>query len=304
VLPFLYGTGSNGKTTLITTVMSVLGDYGQQAAPDLLLAKQGAHPTELADLFGARFVASVEVEDGRRFAESLVKQLTGGDKIRARRMREDFWEFDATHKVFLAANHKPVVRGTDHGIWRRIKLIPFTIKIPDAQQDKSLPKKLKAELPGILAWAVRGCSDWQREGLGEPEEVTSATEEYRSEMDVLANFIEDRCVEHEDAHAAAAQLWKAWKSWADISGEKIGTQKAFGARLTERGFESFKYSGGKHKDRRGWAGIGLQTGDDPDPERDDSSDEERTIDRPLADDPPLNRPLQKKRGICRRTVKG
>jgi P4 family phage/plasmid primase-like protien len=160
VLPFLHGPGANGKTTMTNTALEMMGDYGQQAAPDLLLAKRGSHPTELADLFGARLVASVEVEDGRRLAESLVKQLTGGDRIKARRMREDFWEFAPTHKVFLAANHKPVVRGTDHAIWRRIKLVPFDVVIPKGEQDSRLPKKLRAELPGILAWAVHGCLEW------------------------------------------------------------------------------------------------------------------------------------------------
>ena len=178
VLPFLYGTGANGKTTLINALMQTLGDYAQLAAPDLLLAKRGAHPTELADLFGMRFVASASVEDGRRLAESLAKQLTGGDRVKARRMREDFWEFEPTHKIFLAANHKPIVRGTDHGIWRRVKLVPFTVTVPAEEQDKRLAEKLTAEAAGILAWAVRGCLDWQSDGLGEPEEVKAATKEY------------------------------------------------------------------------------------------------------------------------------
>jgi putative DNA primase/helicase len=269
ILPFLYGTGANGKTTLVNAVLNVLGDYGQQAAPDLLLSKRGSHPTELADLFKARFVPSVEVEDGRRFAESLLKQLTGGDRIKARRMHEDFWEFEPTHKVFLAANHKPVVRGSDHGIWRRIKLIPFEVRVPESEQDKKLPEKLSAEASGILAWLVRGCLDWQENGLGEPDEVIAATDAYRSEMDVLAAFIDDRCVVAPNAEATAKDLWGAWKSWADEAGEHVGTQKAFGGRLTERGFESFKFTSGPYKDRKGWRGIGLRSSaPDPDPEPD------------------------------------
>ncbi|MEO8495520.1 MAG: phage/plasmid primase, P4 family [Planctomycetota bacterium] len=157
VLPLLYGTGANGKSVFLNTVQALQGrDYAIKAAPDLLLAKKGAHPTELADLHGKRFVACIESDDGRRLAESLVKELTGGDSIRARRMREDFWEFAPTHKIWLATNHKSTVRGTDHGIWHRVKLIPFTVTIPDDEQDKELPNKLLAELPGILTWALLG----------------------------------------------------------------------------------------------------------------------------------------------------
>ncbi|PLS83054.1 MAG: hypothetical protein CYG60_22800, partial [Actinobacteria bacterium] len=176
ILPFLHGLGANGKSTLVNTTLEMLGDYGQLAAPELLLSKRGAHPTELADLKGARLVASVEIEDGRKMAESLVKQLTGGEKVKARYLHKDFFEFDPTHKVFLVANHKPEVLGTDHAIWRRVKLIPFDVTIPEEEQDPRLPEKLQAELPGILAWAVRGCLDWQRDGLAEPEEVKAATE--------------------------------------------------------------------------------------------------------------------------------
>src|SRR5215213_6238174 len=169
VLVILYGVGANGKSTLVNVVMEALGDYATKASP----------PTELADLFGARFVASVETDEGRRLAEDLVKQLTGRDPIKARRMREDFWQFDPPHTLFLATNHRPEVKGTDYAIWRRLKLVPFEITIPGAEQDKGLPEKLREELPGILARIVRGCREWQREwqrdGLGEPAEVRSAT---------------------------------------------------------------------------------------------------------------------------------
>ena len=237
ILPFLYGSGSNGKTTFINAILAILGDYAKQSAPDLLLAKHGTHPTELADLFGARFVASTEIEDGRRFAESLVKQLTGGDRIKVRRMREDFWEFEPTHTVFLAANHKPGVRGTDHAIWRRIKLIPFTVTIEKSKQDEALPEKLRGELSGILEWALQGCLDWQANGLGEPDEVTEATAAYRSEMDVLAAFMEDECVVHEDASVVSSKLYSAYKEWCDDTGEKAETQTRFSTRLAERGFD-------------------------------------------------------------------
>jgi putative DNA primase/helicase len=254
ILPFLYGTGANGKSTLVNTVLAMMGDYGQQAAPDLLLAKKGSHPTELADLLGARLVASVEVEDGRRMAESLIKQLTGGERVKARYMRQDFFEFDPTHKAFLVANHKPEIRGTDHAIWRRIKLVPFDVTIPDTEKDERLPEKLRDELPGILAWAVEGCLLWQGEGLGEPEEVKTATEGYRAEMDVLAAFIEDRCFVGDRASALASRLWEEYRDWCGENGEDAGTQHKFGRRLRERGFERTLQSGTRKKM---WRGIGL-----------------------------------------------
>ena len=162
----------------------------------------------MTDLHGKRFVACIETDDGRRLAESLVKELTGGDPIRARPVREDFWEFMPTHKVVLACNHRPTVRGTDHAIWRRLKLVPFSVVIPPSERDKSLPVKLRTELPGILAWAVRGCLDWQRHGLGEPKAVIDATADYQSGEDTLRNFISECCVTGPDSRVKAADLSK------------------------------------------------------------------------------------------------
>jgi P4 family phage/plasmid primase-like protien len=251
-LMILHGTGDNGKTTLINAVLDALGDYAMEAAPELILAKRGSHPTELADLFGARFVSARETDEGRRLAEAVVKQLTGRDRIKARRMREDFWQFDPTHTLFLATNHKPEVRGTDHAIWRRLKLVPFHVKIPEDEKDRELPRKLQAELPGILAWIVRGCLDYQREGLGVPEEVRDATEGYRSEMDVLAAFIDDRCSVHPKASVGATPLYNAYKDWCAEAGEDTISQRKFGGQIGERGFD---------KDKSGtitWYGIGLR----------------------------------------------
>jgi len=185
ILPFLYGTGANGKSTLVETILKLMGpDYAMKAAPDLLMAKRGeSHPTDRADLFGRRFVACIETEESRHMAEALVKEITGGDRMRARRMREDFWEFTPTHHVWLAGNHKPVIFGTDHGIWRRLKLIPFDVVIPDAEQDKKLPSKLAGELPGILNWAIAGCLDWRQGGMREPSIIHAVTGKYAAEMD-------------------------------------------------------------------------------------------------------------------------
>ena len=257
LLAVLYGTGANGKSTVLNALLAVLGGYGMQAAPDLLVAKKGSHPTELADLFGMRFVASIEVEDGSRLAESLVKQLTGGDRVKARRMRQDFWEFEPTHKVLMAANHKPTVRGTDNAIWRRIRLIPFTETIPPAEQDKQLPDKLRAEAAGILAWAVAGCLEWRREGLQAPEAVREATGAYRAEMDVLGAFLRECCELGPEYNVAAKDLYGAYKFWCEDNGERPETQRRFGSRLTERGgFE--RYRGGADGGHR-WRGVQLLT---------------------------------------------
>src|SRR5215203_3280612 len=257
LLAVLYGTGANGKSTVLNALLTVLGDYGMQAAPDLLVAKKGSHPTELADLFGMRFVASIEVEDGSRRAESLVKQLTGGDRVKARRMRQDFWEFEPTHKVLMACNHKPQVRGTDNAIWRRIKLVPFTEIIPPAAQDKQLPEKLRDELPGILAWAVEGCLEWRRGGLRAPVKVRQATGAYKAEMDVLGAFLRDCCELGTEHTIAVKDLYGAYKFWCEENGERPEPQRRFGSRLTERGgFE--RYRGGSDGGHR-WRGVRLLT---------------------------------------------
>lgn len=254
VLVILWGKGANGKTTLINVVMEALGDYAMQAAPDLLMAKKGSHPTELADLFRARFVASTEVEEGRRFDEALVKSITGRDTIKARRMRQDFWQFTPTHTVFLSTNHRPEVRGTDLGIWRRLRPIPFEVTIPEAEQDHALPQKLRDELPGILRWIVEGCLLWQAEGLIAPAEVTQAAEDYREDMDVLAPFIDEWCVVHPSAQAGATPLYEAYTAWCIEAGERVESRKKFVARLSERGFTREKV-GGSYR----WYGIGIST---------------------------------------------
>ncbi|WP_338819594.1 hypothetical protein MTCOM_10940 [Moorella thermoacetica] len=252
----LHGTGANGKSVFLTTLLAVMGDYGIQAAPDLLLAKSGeSHPTEVADLFGARLVVATETEAGRRLAENLVKQLTGGDRLKARFMRQDFFEFEATHKIWLATNNKPIVKGTDYAIWRRIKLIPFTVTIPTKEQDKSLPAKLRQELPGILAWAVKGCLEWQKRGLDEPQEVIAATAAYRDEQDILGSFITDCCVVNPLAKVTAKNLYKAYVDWCEENGEYPQSQRNFGMRLTERGFTSQRGTAGRHF----WQGIGLRS---------------------------------------------
>jgi P4 family phage/plasmid primase-like protien len=234
---FLYGKGANGKSTFLQILLALLGDYGMQAMPELLMLRQGeAHPTERADLHGKRLVACIETDENRRLAESLVKQLTGGDRIRARRMREDFWEFEPTHKLILAANHKPSIRGRDHAMWRRIHLVPFTVTITEEEKDRSLAEKLKKELSGILSWCVGGCLEWKRNGLGVPPEVRVATREYKEEMDQLGRFLEERCSQANGGKIAASRLYGVYKDWAEEGRERTMNRNFFGTCLEEHGF--------------------------------------------------------------------
>jgi putative DNA primase/helicase len=252
VLFFLHGTGSNGKSTLIETARSLLGEYAQRTPTDTLLAKrENAIPNDVARLRGARFVSAVETEEGKRLAEALVKDLTGGDTIAARFMRGEWFDFKPSFKIWLGTNHKPVIRGTDNAIWNRIRLIPFTVTIPENEQDPQLANKLQAELPGILAWAVRGCLAWQRDGLGMPTEVRAATESYRADMDVLAAFLQDSCIVDPQATVAARALYEAYKRWCEDTGEHAITQRRVGQSLSERSFERLH---GEH----GWSWRGLR----------------------------------------------
>jgi P4 family phage/plasmid primase-like protien len=248
---FFYGAGSNGKSTFLAIILELLGDYGIQAVAELLMAKRGdSHPTERADLYGKRFVATIETDEGKRMAESLMKQLTGGDKVRARRMRENFFEFSPTWKIFLAANHKPAIRGQDFAVWRRIKLVPFTVTISESDKDPRLLEKLKAELPGILAWAVRGCAEWQKNGLREPEEVRQATAAYQAEQDSLGRFISEICFVHPETRVLAIKLLEAYQRY---SGDRSITPQTFKIRMEAKGYSTIA----GHANRRFYVGLGL-----------------------------------------------
>ncbi len=254
---FLYGTGQNGKSTFLETLRALLGDYGQAADFSTFLAtERDGVRNDLAKLRGARLVTAVEAGEGRRLAEVLVKQVTGGDTITARFLFREFFDFTPVFKLWLGANHKPVIRGTDHAIWRRVRLIPFTVTIPEAERDRDLKAKLRAELPGILAWAVEGCLRWHRDGLGEPEAVRAATAAYRAEMDVLGDFVAECCVEDSGASVTAAALHAAYTAWAERQGEKPLAPRTFGLRLQERGFRPRKGTAG----RREWVGLRLGSG--------------------------------------------
>ena len=253
VLFILHGSGANGKSVFLETVAHVLGDYAQSARADLLMntGRRGGGPSEAeASLHGARMVTTTETNAGGRFDEATIKRLTGGDTIRARRLYQQEFEFQPTHKIWFATNHKPEIRGTDHAIWRRIRLIPFRVTFAPAEQDEALPEKLQDEAPGILAWMLEGCQLWQSEGLEPPEAVQEATQSYRSEMDVLGSFIDECTVENVNATAKASRLYNVYKDWAERTGERVETQRSFGLRMTERGVE-------REKQRDGWHYIGI-----------------------------------------------
>src|SRR5215213_2709251 len=252
-----HGGGANGKSTFQEALSAALGDYAMRAPTEMLLAKRTAGiPNDVARLKGARFVAASETEEGRRLAESLVKDLTGQDTITARFMKAEWFDFRPTHKLWLSTNHKPEIRGTDTAIWRRIRLVPWSVTIPPAEQDKKLPTTLRAELPGVLAWAVRGCLAWQREGLQAPAEVRKATAGYRSEMDVLGDFLADRCFRGERLEVGKDDLYKAYQMWSEDAGERMETKRKFGMLLKERGIEDGRNS---ERTKRIWKGIGLTT---------------------------------------------
>jgi len=257
VLFILWGSGANGKSTLLEVLLSLFGRYGTSAARDLLIAKtHDRHPTELVDLFRARFVVCHETNEEQRFDESKLKTLTGGDRIKTRRMGEDFWEFSPTHKLWLGTNHRPAIRGTDLAIWRRIHLVPFEVTIPPAEQDAELPAKLKQELPGILKWTLEGCLAWQREGLNPPAKVQAAVQEYRHSEDRFGAFIADCCVVGPRYQATTAVLYNGFKTWAEANNEFPLNSIAFGKKLREHGLSPITIG---HAKVRGWGGIGLRT---------------------------------------------
>ena len=255
VLLFLYGSGSNGKSTFLTAVKEMLGEYACSAPRDLLMVqKTPKHETEFARLHGKRMATGAEVGDGQRFDEAKVKDLTGSDIVPARRMNEDFWDLRPTHKLWLAGNYKPTIIGADLGIWRRIRLVPWTVTIDDSQKDRGLPSKLKAELPGILRWAAHGCLEWQRHGLEEPPAVLRATEAYRSESDVLGQFLAQICAFEREATIARATLRERYERWCKAEGHEPVGGRRLAARLREHHVvEADVREGGRHLN--GWRGI-------------------------------------------------
>lgn len=232
---FIYGPGGNGKSVFLNTLTNILGDYAATAAMDTFTASRGdRHPTDLAMLRGARLVSVSETEEGRAWAESRIKQLTGGDRISARFMRQDFFTYKPQFKLIIVGNHKPVLRNVDEAAHRRFNIIPFVHK-PE-KPDKRLEEKLKAEYPSILRWMIEGCLDWQENGLLRPNSVKEATAAYFDEQDLFGQWIEECCDTGPQLTCRTATLFDSWKAFAERNGEPAGSTKAFSANLSKREF--------------------------------------------------------------------
>lgn len=254
ILIIAHGAGSNGKNTLFDQYASMTGDYTAEAAPDLLVdQKHRGHPTEIADLFGKRLVIASETERNERLRVQFVKRLTGDARLKGRFMHKDFFEFRRTCKVILVTNNRPVVSEQTHAIWRRLRLVPFDNVVADQDQDKALPEKLRAEASGILAWLVRGCLDWQRDGLTTPSAVLLATKEYRAESNWLERFVEECLTLAPELWCTSARLTDAHNDWCREVGIE-GDLSAMREHLQKRGCTAKKI-----RQVRGWQGVGTAT---------------------------------------------
>jgi putative DNA primase/helicase len=255
VLFFLYGKGANGKSTFVECLQQLFGSYWSKATTALYtLDRHASEPLpEIARLVGKRLVTGSETEEGAKLAESRVKDITGGDTLTGRELYCQAFNFKPTHKLWIYGNHRPDVRGNDDGIWRRIRLIPFKVQIPEKQRDPKLLEKLLQELPGILSWAIKGCLEWQKNGLGTPLAVLDATADYREEEDELGDFIAERCIP--GGQAERSELHTEYKNWAEACGIKMPMRhKDFAKRIRVRPGISESKSNGK----RYWDGIALR----------------------------------------------
>jgi putative DNA primase/helicase len=248
-----YGAGANGKSTFLETVRQVAGGYGWNLPFSAFeLQNRASIPNDVASLAGKRLVTAIETNESVRLNEARVKALTGMDTITARMLYREFFSFQPVAKVWLAFNHKPQVADESHGFWRRIRLVPFLAQFHDAAVDKQLMAKLLVEAPGILAWAVQGCLEWQRSGLGMPAAVAKATDEYREQSDPLADFVSECCVLAPQAQVPAGAIWEAYLSWAQWTGEKPLDRRAFAHCLESLGCHHDRDGHGR---TRTWVGI-------------------------------------------------
>ena len=257
-LVFVHGPGGNGKSVFLNVSTGILGDYAATAAMDTFTASKGdRHPTDLAMLRGARLVTASETEEGRAWAESRIKQLTGGDKITARFMRQDFFTFQPQFKLTIIGNHKPVLHNVDEAARRRFNIVPFVHR--PAAPDMCLEEKLRAEWPGILRWMIEGCADWQANVLVRPQSVREATAAYFADQDLFGQWLEDECVvELGNPHRwqTSADLFAHWSTYAKAAGEEPGTQKRMGENMARRGFERMDKKVSK-RTLKAWGGISI-----------------------------------------------
>jgi putative DNA primase/helicase len=259
---FLYGNGANGKSTFLNVVTELLGpDLARQTPSETLMARRSSGASnDIARLQNVRVVIANEIEDGSLLAESLVKQMTGGEPMTGRFLYQEYVEFTPKFKLFIAGNHKPTIRGRDNGIWRRIRLIPFTVTIPPEQRDKNLQAKLRAELPGILNWAIAGCRACQKSGLEQPQVVTDAVNNYRLEMDLLGAWIEEKCVVDPKQEWKSRDAYSCYSAWAVGGGYKPMSESVFSRELAD------KFKREKRRDANHFVGIGRKVRDDIAPE--------------------------------------
>ena len=239
---FALGKGRNGKSVFLETLQAVVGDYGCNTTTNTVMKKSGGIPNDIARLRGFRFVTLNETGRNQNFDEPLLKDLTGSDTVTARFLFKKFFDFKPAFKLWFRGNHQPIITGTDDGIWRRFHVIPFVVQIPEADVDQQLPDKLKNELQGILAWAVKGALQWADTGLKAPEIVTEAVQQYRKDSDVIGQFIEAHCIVGPEHKVAATLLYKSYRAFAKDNGEKVVSQTEFGRSLSNRGFKK-KHSG-------------------------------------------------------------
>jgi putative DNA primase/helicase len=259
---FLYGKGRNGKGTFVNAVSGILDDYRRTAPIETFVASQSdKHPTDLAGLRGTRLVTVTETEEGRRWAESRIKMLTGGDEVSARFMRQDFFDYTPQFKLMISGNHKPSLRSVDEAIHSRFNLIPFTVTIPVEERDKDLGDKLKAEWPGILQWMIDGCLDWQERGLAPPKAVTDATTTYLDAQDSVAAWLDECCERDANAWERSQTLFASWRAWAERSGHFVGDTKTFRDRLDGRDGTEHRLEPGTK--RAGFKGVCLKPPEQP-----------------------------------------
>lgn len=253
----LYGIGANGKSTFMNIIQEILGDYAINTPFDTFLSKaKGDIPNDLARMRGARFVSAIEAGENRKFNESLLKNIVGSDRITARFLRQEFFDFYPECKIWLAANHKPLVKEFSSGFWRKIRLIPFKVVIPEEERILQYDKILLEKKTGIFNWILEGYKKWKEEKLKTPLEIEEATAQYRDQMDVLSEFIEECCIENHQVRITTKELYRAYKGWCDENNEKEIVKKVFGRRLEERGYRSVRF--GSPIQNRGWQGIGLK----------------------------------------------
>lgn len=255
---FLHGTGQNGKGVFSETLKRLFGDYAQTAPETLFTKDRNSSATnDIARLVGVRFAIAAELEENSSFAESRLKGLTGGDSITARFLHKEFFDFEPTHKFWISGNHKPTVRGTDTGIWRRLRLVPFTTRIPEDKKDPELAEKLIHELPGILNWAIEGCRQWQDKGLVTPQCVRKATEGYRREEDVIGQFLDD-CTDSSDnaSRTHTTLLFNEYIGWAEQEG--IQPKYRLSARRLIRRIEDHGFVRGKYSGNPSWIGLRIK----------------------------------------------